>query len=211
MIRIAGAQAKAVAVGHVHHIRIGGIIRHLNTVNNTSEEVIKLRFLNDLDLNGIRFFLVGHSHRLLSRCGVVKSRHRETLGDDLATVIVIGNCNTELQFIAGIARRFSRLYGNRHDVLFHHWLRVLQRRIAAPIVLECAAKGGGKIGGLHFVSGFEVGIAISINATNHKCLGRALQSIAILDLNRLFSVTCSNYCASVGAAVNDIAHIIAIL
>lgn len=55
--RIAGAQAKAVAVGHVHHIRIGGIIRHLNTVNNTSEEVIKLRLLNDLDLNGIRFSL----------------------------------------------------------------------------------------------------------------------------------------------------------
>ena len=156
MNRIAGAQAKAVAVGHVHHIRIGGIIRHLNTVNNTSEEVIKLRLLNDLDLNGIRFFLVGHSHRLLSRRGVVKSRHRETLGDDLATVIVIGNCNTELQFIAGIARRFSRLYGNRHDVLFHHWLRVLQRRIAAPIVLECAAKGGGKLRGLHVVSGFEV-------------------------------------------------------
>ena len=156
MNRIAGAQAKAVAVGHVHHIRIGGIIRHLNTVNNTSEEVIKLRLLNDLDLNGIRFFLVGHSHRLLSRRGVVKSRHRETLGDDLATVIVIGNCNTELQFIAGIARRFSRLYGNRHDVLFHHWLRVLQRRITAHIVLECAAKGGCKLRGLHLLGGFEV-------------------------------------------------------
>ena len=39
-----------------------------------------------------------------------------------------------------------------------------------------------KRGGFHLGFSFEVGSTISINATNHKCLGRALQSIAILDL-----------------------------